>query len=64
MARKHEARFAAEAKRARVETIAGAGHACSLEQPEAFDHALREFLGTEGPPWSGTAVHRASRARV
>jgi pimeloyl-ACP methyl ester carboxylesterase len=52
MARRGEKRFAAAARRGRALLIAGAGHASSLDQPEAFDRALREFLRTVGPPWS------------
>jgi pimeloyl-ACP methyl ester carboxylesterase len=29
---------------ARLEVIAGAGHASNLDQPEAFDRALLRFL--------------------
>lgn len=43
MARKGEAAFLAAARHARVLTIAGAGHDCNLDQPEAFDRALLEF---------------------
>jgi pimeloyl-ACP methyl ester carboxylesterase len=45
MARKGEAVFLAAAPDARAVTIAGAGHACNLDQPEAFDRALLEFAG-------------------
>jgi 3-oxoadipate enol-lactonase len=34
---------------ARLVTIAGAGHLSSLEQPEAFNGALRDFLGGLAP---------------
>ena len=52
MARKQELRFAASAQKARVRTIAGAGHACNLDQPAAFDREVLEFLSTVGPPWA------------
>ncbi len=42
--RRGEERFAQAAKRARVEVIAGAGHACSIEQPEAYNRELLKFL--------------------
>ena len=29
---------------ARLEVIAGAGHSSNLDQPEAFNRALRDFL--------------------
>ena len=31
---------------ARLEIIAGAGHAANLDQPEAFDRVLLDFLGS------------------
>ncbi len=37
------ARFARAARRAEVATIPGAGHACNLDQPEAFNQAVRAF---------------------
>jgi pimeloyl-ACP methyl ester carboxylesterase len=40
---------------ARLLTIAGAGHLSSLEQPEAFNAALREFLGGFAPAGSAGA---------
>ncbi len=43
MARKGEAVFLAATRDATVVTIADAGHACNLDQPEAFDRAVREF---------------------
>jgi len=39
-------RLVAELPRARRETIPGAGHLPSLEQPEAFDAAVLPFLAT------------------
>jgi pimeloyl-ACP methyl ester carboxylesterase len=39
------ARFARSARQAEVATIPGAGHACSLDQPEAFTRAVRAFAG-------------------
>jgi pimeloyl-ACP methyl ester carboxylesterase len=51
--RRGEAAFAAAACHARVETIAGAGHACNLQSPELFNAAVRTFARTvvlEGSP--------------
>jgi len=56
MARKHEDRFAASAPHGRVRTIAGAGHACNLDQREAFDRTVRDFLRTLEPPWSSATA--------
>ena len=42
MARRGEGFAAAAATM--VEIIAGAGHACNLDQPEAFDRVVRQFL--------------------
>ena len=36
-------RFARGARQAEVATIADAGHACNLDQPELFNRAVREF---------------------
>ena len=38
------AKIAAEAPNARLETVEGAGHLVALEQPEAFNRLLLEFL--------------------
>jgi pimeloyl-ACP methyl ester carboxylesterase len=43
MARGGEAAFLARLPLARAITIAGAGHACNLDQPEAFDRAVLEL---------------------
>jgi pimeloyl-ACP methyl ester carboxylesterase len=43
MARRGEADFLAALPRARAITLAGAGHACNLDQPEAFDRAVLDF---------------------
>ena len=43
MARRGEAEFLAALPRARAVTIAGAGHACNLDCPEAFDRAVLEL---------------------
>ena len=45
-----ERRFRAASPRVRVEHVAGAGHACSLDRSAAFTHAVRQFAGTIGPP--------------
>jgi pimeloyl-ACP methyl ester carboxylesterase len=31
-----------------LQHVAGAGHACSLDQPDAFNQALRDFAGSIG----------------
>jgi pimeloyl-ACP methyl ester carboxylesterase len=49
MARKGEATFLAAAREGRAVTIADAGHACNLDQPEAFDRAVLEFAGASSP---------------
>lgn len=41
--RRGEARFVAALRQGRLQHIAGAGHACSLDQPDAFNQAVREF---------------------
>ena len=41
--RRGEAKFAAAMQQGRVEVISDAGHACNLDQPEAFNRAVREF---------------------
>ena len=51
MARRGEKDFVAAAPASRVETLAGAGHACNLDQPEAFDRVVREFARSIG--WVG-----------
>jgi pimeloyl-ACP methyl ester carboxylesterase len=38
-------RFARGARRAEVATIPDAGHACNLDQPEAFNRAVRNLRG-------------------
>lgn len=42
--RKGEAAFAANAPHARVQVVPKAGHACNLEQPEAYTEILRCFI--------------------
>ena len=51
MARRGVKDFLAAAPAARVETLAAAGHACNLDQPEAFDRAVRGFARSIG--WAG-----------
>ena len=41
--RQGAARFVAAMRQGRVEVIPNAGHACNLDQPEAFNRALRAF---------------------
>lgn len=42
-ARKGEQAFAAACRDAQVTVVPGAGHACNLHQPEAFNAAIRQF---------------------
>ena len=51
MVRRGEKDFLAAAPTAKVVTLAGAGHACNLDRPEAFDRAVREFARSIG--WVG-----------
>lgn len=41
--RRQEAKFVAAMQNGRVHVIAGARHACNLDQPEAYNQALREL---------------------
>jgi pimeloyl-ACP methyl ester carboxylesterase len=43
--RRGEARFLAAMRHGQLEVVAGAGHACNLDRPEAFNRAVRAFLG-------------------
>jgi len=49
MARRGEKDFLAAAPAAQVATLAGAGHACNLDQPEAFDRVVRDFARSVWP---------------
>ncbi len=40
--------FVAAARNAKLQTLAGAGHACNLDQPEAFSQAVRAFADSIG----------------
>lgn len=42
-ARRGAAAFAAAARHGRVQQVRDAGHACNLDQPDAYNQALREF---------------------
>lgn len=44
--RKGESAFSAAAPNARIAVIQGAGHACSIEQPDRYNAELRAFLET------------------
>jgi pimeloyl-ACP methyl ester carboxylesterase len=46
--RKGEAKFLAAALNGRVQTVADAGHACNLDQPEKYNQAVREFAHSIG----------------
>jgi pimeloyl-ACP methyl ester carboxylesterase len=41
--RRGEAKFVAAMRQGRAEVVMGAGHACNLDQPEAYNQALRAF---------------------
>lgn len=41
--RRGEAKFIARMQHGRIQTIAGAGHACNIDQPEAYNQAVRDF---------------------
>lgn len=41
--RRGEAQFAAAMRQGRVEVLPNAGHACNLDQPEAYNRAVRTF---------------------
>jgi len=46
--RRGEATFVAAMHNGRAQVIPGAGHACSLDQPELYNRAIREFGQTIG----------------
>lgn len=46
--RRGEARFVAALRQGRVRILADAGHACSLDQPEAYTQAVRDFAESIG----------------
>lgn len=50
--RKGETKFAAALHQGHVQIIPGAGHACSLDQPEAYNQAVRDFAQSIG--WAST----------
>jgi pimeloyl-ACP methyl ester carboxylesterase len=52
--------FAAAARRATVQTLRLAGHACCVDQPAGFTAAIREFARAIG--WQGGAAHGANPA--
>jgi pimeloyl-ACP methyl ester carboxylesterase len=41
--RRGEAKFAAAMRQGQVRVVKGGGHACNLDQPEAYNQAVREF---------------------
>jgi pimeloyl-ACP methyl ester carboxylesterase len=43
--RRGQARFIHAHRNARVQVLEGAGHACNLDQPEAYNDAVRAFAG-------------------
>jgi pimeloyl-ACP methyl ester carboxylesterase len=46
--RRGAAKFAAVLRQGRVQTIPAAGHACNLDQPEAYNQAVRDFARSIG----------------
>ncbi len=46
--RRGAAQFVDAARNGRLQTLAGAGHACSFDQPDAFNQAVRDFARTIG----------------
>jgi len=63
-ARRGEARFAAAPRQGRLQHIPDAGHACSLDRPDAFDQAVCDFArsirgdaGGEGLGGTGRRRH-------
>ena len=45
-ARRGEAAFAAAQHERRIAIVPGAGHACNLDQPDAYNRAVREFAAS------------------
>lgn len=52
--RRGEARFLAASHSGRVQVLADAGHACNLDQPEAYNRAVAEFARAIG--WASTGA--------
>jgi pimeloyl-ACP methyl ester carboxylesterase len=52
-ARRGASAFAAALQRGRMEVVAGAGHACSIDQHEAYNRAVRSFAASIG--WEGAS---------
>ena len=50
--RRGEGKFVAAMRQGRAQIVSSAGHACSLDQPEAYNQALREFGQAIG--WTST----------
>jgi pimeloyl-ACP methyl ester carboxylesterase len=50
--RRGEAKFAAALRSGRAQVVPGAGHACNLDQPEAYNQAVREFA--QSIAWAST----------
>lgn len=46
--RRGAAKFLSAARNGRVQTVADAGHACNLDQPEKHNQAVREFARSIG----------------
>jgi pimeloyl-ACP methyl ester carboxylesterase len=44
-------RLAEALPQARFEIVPDAGHVANLDNPEAFNRLLREFLELDSPPW-------------
>jgi pimeloyl-ACP methyl ester carboxylesterase len=52
-ARRGAPQFVEAARNGRLQVLAGAGHACNLDQPDAFNQAVRDFARSIG--WAGDA---------
>jgi pimeloyl-ACP methyl ester carboxylesterase len=51
--RRSQAKFMARLRHARAQVIPGAGHACNLDQPEAYNEAVRAFAASLRLPGAG-----------
>ena len=51
-ARRGEAAFASAQRQRRTAVVPGAGHACNLDRPDAYNQAVRDFAASIG--WAGS----------
>lgn len=56
--RRGEARFRAAMQQGQVQIIPAAGHACNLDQPEAYNQAVREFGQAIGWASKGSGINQ------